>query len=117
LYNRIAPCPNPAPIVIEENAWIGDHAMITKGVTIGHNSIVGAGAVVVNDVPPNSIAAGNPAKVVKELDPEIGFTTRAAWFKDPEKLAKQIDNLDKQMLKGNTLLGWIRHLLFPAPGD
>ena len=59
-----------APIVLERGAWIGDSATVCKGVRVGENSIVGAGAVVTKDVPPNVIAAGNPARVVKKLDPE-----------------------------------------------
>ena len=59
-----------APIVLERGAWIGDSAIVCKGVRIGENSIVGAGAVVTKDVPPNVIVAGNPARVVKKLDPE-----------------------------------------------
>lgn len=55
-----------APIIIGENCWIGANVRICKGVTIGDNSIVAAGSVVTKDVPANCIAAGNPAKVVKE---------------------------------------------------
>jgi maltose O-acetyltransferase len=54
-----------APIVIGSNVWIGSFARICKGVKIGDNSIVAANAVVTKDVPPNSIVAGNPARVVK----------------------------------------------------
>ena len=53
------------PIIIGRNVWIGSFARINKGVTIGENSIVASHAVVTKDVPPNSIVAGNPAKVVK----------------------------------------------------
>ena len=56
-----------APIAIQDNVWIGARAIILKGVTIGQGSIVGAGAVVAGDIPPYSIAAGNPAKVVKKI--------------------------------------------------
>ena len=52
-------------VKIEDNVWIGMDALILKGVTIGKNSIVGARAVVTKNVPPNSIVAGNPARVVK----------------------------------------------------
>lgn len=55
------------PIVIEDKVWIGAKAIIMKGVKIGYGSIVGAGAVVTHDVPPLSIVAGNPAKIVKAL--------------------------------------------------
>ena len=55
------------PIIIEDNVWIGRDCRILKGVTIGKGSIVALGAVVTKDVPPYTIVAGNPAKVVKKL--------------------------------------------------
>ena len=57
-----------APINICSNVWIGMNSIIMKGVTIGENSIVAAGSVVVNSIPPNCLAAGNPAKVIKKYD-------------------------------------------------
>jgi acetyltransferase-like isoleucine patch superfamily enzyme len=54
-----------APIKIGRNVWIGFRATVLKGVTIGDGSILGAGAVVSSDVPPNSMAAGNPARVIR----------------------------------------------------
>jgi maltose O-acetyltransferase len=56
-----------APIVIGDNAWLGGGAIVLPGVTVGANSVVGAGAVVTKDVPPNSVAVGNPARVVRSL--------------------------------------------------
>lgn len=56
-----------APIVIKENAWIAVGASIMPGVTIGENAIVSAGAVVTRDVPPNTIVAGIPARIVKNI--------------------------------------------------
>lgn len=53
------------PIKIGENVWIGINSRISKGVTIGDNSIIAANSVVTKDVPQNSIAAGNPARIVK----------------------------------------------------
>ena len=57
------------PVRIEDNCWIGQNAVILKGVTVGHDSIVGANSVVTRDVPPCSIVAGNPARVIKSLAP------------------------------------------------
>ena len=103
--------------MIEKNAWIGDSAIVCKGVTIGENSIVGAGAIVVDPVPTNCVAAGNPARVVKRLDPKETFTTRAQFFSDPARLSRDFMAWEQAMLRGNTLFGWLRHLLFPARGD
>ncbi len=54
-------------IMIENNVWIGANSIILKGVKIGENSIIGAGSIVTNNVPANSIAAGNPAKIIKTI--------------------------------------------------
>ena len=57
---------------IGKNAWIGANAVILPGVTVGENAVVGAGSVVTHDVEPNTVVAGNPARVIKKLD-EMGF--------------------------------------------
>lgn len=57
-------------IIIKDYAWIGMNCIILKGVTVGECSIVSAGSVVKDNVPPFSIVEGNPAKVVKQLNPE-----------------------------------------------
>lgn len=54
-------------VIIEDNVWIGKNAMILKGVRIGENSIIGAGSVVVKNIPSNSIVGGNPAKLIRNL--------------------------------------------------
>ena len=59
---------HPKPIHIGKRVWIGSGSMILPGITIGDNSIVGAGSVVTKDVPPNVIVAGNPAKFIKNID-------------------------------------------------
>ncbi len=57
-----------APVEIRENAFIGARSMILKGVTVGRNSVVGAGSVVVRSVPDNQVWAGNPARFIKNLE-------------------------------------------------
>ncbi len=54
-----------APIIIEDNVWIGGHSVILKGVKIGEGAIIGANSVVTKDVPPYSLAVGSPARVIK----------------------------------------------------
>ena len=55
-------------MVIGNNVWIGSGANILPGVSIGDNSIIGAGSIVIKDIPANSVAVGIPAKVIKNLD-------------------------------------------------
>ena len=56
-----------APIVIEDDVFIGAHCIISKGVTIGARSIVAAGSVVVKSIPPDEVWGGNPARFIKKL--------------------------------------------------
>jgi len=56
------------PVVIESNVWLGEGAVVLPGVTIGKGSIIGANSVVSRDIPANSIAVGNPARVIKQFD-------------------------------------------------
>jgi acetyltransferase-like isoleucine patch superfamily enzyme len=116
IYNRLALGKTEA-VDIADNVWIGDSAIICKGLSIGENSIIGAGAVVVHSIPANCIAAGNPAQVVKHLDPAASFTTRKQLFFKTADLFAEIDQLDRQLLQENTLLRWLRYVFFPAKGD
>lgn len=65
-----------APIVIEDECWIGANTVITAGVTIGKHSVVAAGAVVTKNVPPFSVAAGNPARIIKQYNSITGTWDR-----------------------------------------
>ncbi|NDV69508.1 sugar O-acetyltransferase [Dysgonomonas sp. 25] len=56
-----------APVYIGRNVWIGGGSVILPGVTIGDNSVIGAGSVVTKSIPANSLALGNPARVVRDL--------------------------------------------------
>lgn len=71
-FHRIEPerrdeRPESRPIVLEENVWVGGRSIILAGVTIGADSAVGAGSVVTADVPPRTVVAGTPARVIREL--------------------------------------------------
>jgi acetyltransferase-like isoleucine patch superfamily enzyme len=59
--------PDPAPVILEENVWLAARVIVLPGVTIGKNSVVGAGSVVTRDIPPDVLAAGIPAKVIRPL--------------------------------------------------
>lgn len=65
-YHYINDKSNTKAVYIGDNVWIGMSSLILKGVHIGDGAVIGAGAVVTRDVPPNTIVAGNPARVVKE---------------------------------------------------
>lgn len=112
LHHRIYAPGNHAPIVLEDNVWIGDSALVTKGVTIGENSIVGAYSVVTKDVPPNSIVVGNPAKIVKQLSTEH-LTTREALFNSEQPYAEFEDQYFRDKLAGNSTLDWLLSIVKP----
>jgi len=60
--------PSATPVVVEDGVLMGANAVVLEGVRIGANSVVAAGAVVTNDVPPNTVVAGVPAKIIKQVD-------------------------------------------------
>ena len=113
IYDRSMFGGETAPVRIGNNAWIGDSAIVCKGVTIGDNSIIGAGATVVKDIPQNAIAVGNPAVVVKHLDPDRQLKTRSEWYAN----LPQLEEMDRKERKGDTVVGWLRSMLFPIKGD
>lgn len=67
-----------APVHIGNNAWIGANVTICPGVTIGENSVIGAGSVVIHDIPSNTVAAGNPARIIRSIDDR----DKEFYFKD-----------------------------------
>ncbi|OTO77340.1 MULTISPECIES: sugar O-acetyltransferase [unclassified Enterococcus] len=66
------------PVVVGDNVWIGANSSILPGVTIGDNVVVGAGSVVSKDIPANSLAVGNPCKVIREFNER----DRVYYFKE-----------------------------------
>ena len=67
-----------APVTIEDNVWIGANVTICPGVTVGKNSVIGAGSVVTKDIPADTVAVGNPCRVLRE----IGERDRQFYFRD-----------------------------------
>jgi maltose O-acetyltransferase len=61
------------PITIGDNVWLGGGVIVCPGVSIGDNAVVGAGSVVTRDIPANVVAVGNPARVLRSIDPEDGL--------------------------------------------
>ena len=113
IYDRVSHAQVSKPVVIADNVWIGDHATILKGVTVGENSVVAAGAVVTKDVAANTIVAGNPATIIRDLDPHAEFKTRADFFSNPIELQKQFDGLDYMVLQGNKFWPWLLGFFWP----
>lgn len=66
----------PRPIRIERNVWIGFDSCVLPGVTIGEGSIIGARSVVTENIPPFSIAAGNPARIIRKIDNKSHVTPK-----------------------------------------
>ena len=60
--------PSAKPVIVEDDVLIGANCVVLEGVTIGKGAVVAAGAVVINDVPPYTVVAGTPARVIKEID-------------------------------------------------
>lgn len=117
VYNRIRPFRCTKPVDIGNNVWIGESAMILKGVQIGENSIIGAGSVVTKSIPANVIAAGNPARVVKSINPNKRMLKRDVLFRDPDHYFYNQDQLERYVLGNNNLFGWLATQWRPSRED
>jgi maltose O-acetyltransferase len=67
-FERIAGAEYGKPVTIGNNVWIGGRAVINPGITIGDNVVVASGAIVTKDVPDNVVVAGNPARIIKQIE-------------------------------------------------
>lgn len=112
VYHRIYPGKRE-PVKLGNNVWLADSVTVCKGVSIGDNCIVGAASVVTRDLPANTIAAGNPARVIAEIDPTQPSSQRDALFRWRPYDDFKAD-YDRERLKGNTLAGYLRSLIFPG---
>lgn len=75
------------PVTIGDNCWIGAGSTICPGVSIGENTVIGAGSVVTKDIPANCVAAGNPCKVIREIEER----DKRYYYKDREITAEDLE--------------------------
>lgn len=75
------------PITIGDNVWIGGSATVCPGAVIGSNVVIGAGSVVVGEIPGNCVAAGNPAKVIRQITDE----DKAYWTRQLERYQAEVE--------------------------
>jgi len=95
---------SPGPIVIGEDVWVGSNSSILAGVTIGRGSVIGGGAVVTKDIPPYSIAVGNPARVIRRRfsDHVIDELEASQWWTwSLEEIISQKENFCKSLNEGS----------------
>ena len=116
IYDRAEIVGKTAPVILGDNVWLGDSAIVCKGVTIGDNSIVGAGSVVTRSIPANVVAAGNPAVVVRDLDTHQSLRRREDLLADPG-FSTRLSQLEYQQYRGNSWFNWLRTILKPSDGD
>lgn len=117
VYDRTDVHGKTKPVSLGDNVWLGDGAFVGKGVTIGENSVIGARAVVTTDIPANAIAVGNPAKVVRTIDPTDIKRTRIEMFADAKGVERYFDTAYRDELSGNTTWGWLRSIIAPRKTD
>jgi len=117
VYNRTRPFRCSAPVHLKKNSWIGLRSIIGKGVTIGENSIVAAGSVVVKDVPDNTVVGGNPALPIKAIDPKKRMLTREFLFKNGEHYWEIQQEVHAFLFGNNSISSWLHSTLFPSTED
>ena len=117
LYNRTRPFRCTKSVVLGNNVWLGAKVIVCKGVTIGDNSVIGAGSVVTSDIPANVVAAGNPARVVKELNPRRRMLKREFLFRKGDFYWQNQKQLDKYLTAGNSLWKWLKVVFGPDRQD
>lgn len=121
VYNRTRPFRCAAPVHLKNNVWIGLRAIIGKGVCVGENSIVAAGSVVVDDVPDNTVVGGNPAIVIKKIDPNRRMLTREFLFRKNTKSDDYYINNQHELIRylfgNNSFFYWLKTRILPSRRD
>lgn len=117
LYNRTRPFRCTRPVTLGDNVWLGLRTIVCKGVTIGDNSVIGAGSVVTGDIPANVVAAGNPARVIKRLNPKRRMLKRDFLFQRGDYYWQNQKALDRYLTEGNGFFHWLRTLWRPEGKD
>ncbi|MGB5326571.1 MAG: acyltransferase [Pseudomonadales bacterium] len=117
LYNRTRQFRCTKPVTLANNVWLGERVIVGKGVSIGQNSVIGAGSVVTRNIPANVVAAGNPAKVIKKIDPEKRMLKREVLFRDEGSYIDYQGRLDSYTHAGNSWSGWLRSVCRPGKND
>lgn len=70
-------CGEPRPVVVEDSVWVGFDVVVLPGVTLGRGCVIGCKAIVTEDIPPYAVAVGNPARVIRYLDPDDSAAVRS----------------------------------------
>ena len=117
IYNRTRPFRCSKKIELHENCWIGYGAIITKGIRIGRNSVVAAGSVVIEDVPDNTVVGGNPAKKIKEINPQKRMISREFLFREETLYDQNQDKIHEYLLDKNSFLSYLKSKFFPTKYD
>lgn len=84
----LPPLDTTCPVVIEDNVWVGFDAVVLPGVTLGHGCVVGCKSIVSENIPPYAVVVGNPARVVRNLEPDDSPVVRAATINEYTRAGK-----------------------------
>ena len=83
---RLPPIATPKPITLEDNVWVGFDSAILPGVTLGRGCVVGCKTIVAEDVPPYAVVVGNPARIVRFLEPDDSDAVRSSALREDSRV-------------------------------